>query len=140
LNDYSPTTTEGREHAKHRPERFSIEFLLGLVALEGERRTAAYPRFFVWAITGMHTLDKTNLPTSELQRFAFRFREEDECFLWLRLEVPLSHDVRPPEWEIFLGIGYPKSDLDFHLAILRFILDTIPWATSLTRVTKLYEL
>jgi hypothetical protein len=88
----------------------------------------------------MHTLDKTNLPTAELQRFSFRFLEKDECFLWLRLEVPLSHDVRPLEWETFLGIGYPKSDLDFHLAILRFILDAILWAASLTRVTKLYGL
>ena len=39
-----------------------------------------------------------------------------------------------------LGIGYPKSDLDFCLAILRFILDANPSAGSLTRVTRLYEL
>ena len=49
-------------------------------------------------------------------------------------------DDRPPEWEKALGIGYPKSDLDFYLAILRFILDANPSVVSFTRVFKIYHL
>jgi hypothetical protein len=95
----------------------------------------------------MHPLRGTYLPTAELQRRSLRFLEDDNFFPWLKFEVPLSHEVRPLEWETLmnaLGIGYP-SDLHFCLAILRFILDKHhenPSAISFTqasRLCKLYE-
>ena len=91
----------------------------------------------------MHPLIEAYLPTVELQRSSLKFLKDYEFFPWLKLEAPLSHEARPLEWETLtksLGIGYPKSNLDFHLAILRFILDANPSPVNLTRVTRVYEL
>lgn len=135
--------------AQHRPEKF-LGFLSAYWEVDGGLITARRNLLQDLLATKvlckgnrMHPLIEAYLPTAVLQRCSLKFLEDNEFFPWLKLEAPLSQDDRPPEWETLtksLGIGYPKSDLDFHLAILRFILDANPSPVSLTRVTRVYEL
>jgi hypothetical protein len=135
--------------AKHRPEKF-LGFLSRYWTVDGSviikksdlRGKLLQTQVLCWG-NRMHSLGETYLPTAELQQISSRFLEEGEFFPWLELEMPLSHYSRPPEWEALmdtLGIGYPKSDLDFRLAILKFIRDANPSAVSLKRDTRIYEL
>ena len=135
--------------AQHRPEKF-LGFLSAYWEIDGGLITARQNLVRHLLATKvlcrgnrMHPLIETYLPTAGLQRYSLKFLEDNEFFPWLKLEAQLSHENRPPEWETLtksLKIGYPKSDLDFHLAILRFILDANPSPVSLTRVTRVYEL
>ena len=135
--------------AQHRPEKF-LGFLSAYWEVDGSLITAR-PNLLQDLLATkvlcrgnrMHPLIEAYLPTAELQRRSLKFLEDNEFFPWLKLDAPLSHEDQPLEWETLtksLGIGYPKSDLDFHLTILRFILDANPSPVSLTRVTRVYEL
>ena len=134
--------------AKHRPEKF-LGFLSvywkvdGHLIIENNLHGELLQIKVLCEGNRVHSLGETYLPTAELRRHSLKFLEGGEFFPWLKLEVPLSHDVRPPEWEALMNaleIGYPKSDLDFYLAILRFILDANPSAVHLTRVSRIYRL
>ncbi|OCL02139.1 hypothetical protein AOQ84DRAFT_424260 [Glonium stellatum] len=135
--------------AQYRPEKF-LGFLSAYWEVDGdwitigsELRSELLKIKVLCKGNYMYPLGETYLPTTELQRRSLRFLEGDEFFPWLKLEAALSHDVRPLEWETLteaLGIGYPKSDLDFHLVILKFILDANASAGTLSRVNRVYEL
>ena len=56
--------------------------------------------------------------------YADRFIQEDEPFPWLKQEAPLNDIPKLPDLEVLtsaLGFGYPKSELEFYLTLLRFI-------------------
>lgn len=74
-------------------------------------------------------LESTFLPVKSQREiyseYAVEFEgKESGCkFPWLQLEEPLTQD-RPPEWEMLatdLGLGYPKTDIEFLLTILNWM-------------------
>ena len=134
--------------SKHRPEKF-LGFLLKYWKFEGckitENRTLTneLSKIEVLCENGdLYPLGKTYVPANELE-YARRFLEEDEFFPWLKLDASLFNTTRFSELDVLtkaLGFGYPKSELEFHLTILRFVADANDDAEGVVEVGRVYDL
>ena len=75
--------------------------------------------------------------------YADRFIQEDEPFPWLKQEASLSDVPGLSDLKVLtsaLGFGYPKSELEFYLTLLRFIKNASEDAGRLADVGRVYEL
>jgi hypothetical protein len=135
--------------AKHRPEKF-LGFLQATWELE--MSSAATENDIIEELgeidvlcvgAKMRPLDSTYLPIKELKQLCSRFLRDGEFFPWLHLEVELSHDTFPREWESLgkvFGLGFNGSDVTFILTILHSLLDENLHAECLAESERVYEL
>jgi hypothetical protein len=90
-----------------------------------------------------HPLGKTYLPIAAHQE-ARRFFEDEEFFPWLHIEASLrDDDTKFSELQALakkLSFGFPKSEVEFFLDILRYIKSANEDASKLTRETRVYDL
>ncbi|KAI9933658.1 hypothetical protein MW887_008131 [Aspergillus wentii] len=115
--------------AKHRPERF-LGFLVKYWKFEGaeimKNRDLIKQLLDIEVLCkngDMYPLGKTYVPTTELD-YAGVFLEEGEFFPWLQLDSSLCDSTWLAELGKIaraLGFGYPQSELEFYLTVLRFI-------------------
>ena len=135
VHDVIPLTRDGDLSdeclyvAKECPEKF-LNFLLrywkteGSKVTESQDLTCALLSVEVPCEDGnMHPLGDTYVHAKQLE-YADRFIQEDEPFPWLKQEAPLNDIPKLPDLEVLtsaLGFGYPKSELEFYLTLLRFI-------------------
>ncbi|OJJ33410.1 hypothetical protein ASPWEDRAFT_185791 [Aspergillus wentii DTO 134E9] len=115
--------------ARHRPESF-LGFLVkywqfeGANVLENQDLVNQVLAIEVPCEKGnMYPLGKAYIPATELD-YARRFLEEGEFFPWLQLDSSLCDSTWLAELGKIaraLGFGYPQSELEFYLTVLRFI-------------------
>lgn len=90
-----------------------------------------------------YPLGKTYLPIDEHKQRARRFIEDTEFFPWLLIEASLNNDASLSRLQVLatkFGFGYPKSDLEFYLEILRCIRLSNFRTFNLKNEIKIYEL
>lgn len=90
----------------------------------------------------MHPLGKAYLPIDENKQH-MRFIGDTELFPWLRIEAFLDNKASLSKLQVLatkFGFGYPKSDLEFYLEILRSIHLSSIHASKLRNETRIYEL
>lgn len=153
VRDVIPLTCSGRLSeeclyvARQRPEKF-LGFLLRYWKSEGSNVTES--QALIHALLSvevlcedgnMHPLGSTYMHTKQLE-YADRFIKNDP-FPWLKQEASLSDDPELSDLEVLtsaLGFGYPKSELEFYLTLLRFIKNASEDAGRLEDVGRVYEL
>jgi len=87
-------------------------------------------------------LAKTYLPIPLLERLCARFMNDTEWFPFLKLEVPVNDETYPKEWEFLhntFGVGI-RDDCDFHLAMVKAILDANGSAETAGRNSRICDL
>jgi hypothetical protein len=87
-----------------------------------------------------YPLGKTYVRTPQLE-YADRFFENGEPFPWLKLDFDQAAEL--PEIGVLttaLGFGYPESDLEFHLEILRLVVDSNKETKATLNVARLLEI
>lgn len=154
VRDVIPLTCSGRLSeeclyvAKQRPEKF-LGFLLKCWKSEGSKVTES--QALIHALLSvevlcengnMHPLGSTYVHAKQLE-YGDRFIQEDEPFPWLKQEASLSDVPGLSDLEVLtgaLGFGYPKSELEFYLTLLRFIKNASEDAGRLADVGRVYEL
>lgn len=131
--------------AKHHPQKF-IGFLLKYWKFEitgNQQLTNELLNLEVLCENGyMYPLAKTYVHTSQLE-YADKFLQKDEFFPWLKQADSLSDNPGLFNLEFVakaLGFGYPKSELEFHLTILRFIVDANDDAKNLLDFGRIFIL
>ncbi len=93
----------------------------------------------------VYALGRTYLPTRELEQQCARFINDDEYFPWLELETSQRSDIYKPELEKMareLQFGFPQTDLDFALSILRSLVhenDLLECSSLPKRIYALYN-
>ncbi len=125
---------KGKYLHEHRPEKF-----LGALLATNEEYPSAWSPAFVSCLQSKEVLCRGNrrvmlrhsyFPTTELERRVGRFVEQGAFFPWLWLDTETTHDVPPPEWRRLLtclGVGSPKTDVDFALDMLKYTLDMLKY-------------
>lgn len=90
-----------------------------------------------------HPLGKTYLPITAHQE-ARKFLEDDEFFPWLHIEESLREDdTKMSELQMLakkLSYGFPKSEVEFYLDILRYIQSANEGASEIKREARVYDL
>lgn len=154
VRDVIPLTCGGRLSeeclyvAKQRPEKF-LGFLLRYWKSEGSKVTGS--KALIHALLSvkvpcengnMYPLGDTYVHAKQLE-YADRFIQEDEPFPWLKQEASLSDIPGLSNLEDLtsaLEFGYPKSELEFYLTLLRFIKNASEDAGRLSDAGRVYEL
>lgn len=134
--------------AKQRPEKF-LGLLLKCWKSEGgkitESRALTHELLNVEVLCengNMCPLGETYLHTKQLE-YADRFIQEDEPFPWLKQEASLSDIPGLSDLEDMtraLKFGYPESELNFYLEILRFIKKVSKDTDMIANTGRVYEL
>lgn len=154
VRDSIPLTRDGRLSkeclyvAKQHPEKF-LGFLLNCWKSEGreitENRALTHELLNIEVLCengNMCPLGETYVHTKQLE-YADRFIQKDEPFPWLKREASLGDIPGLSDLEDMttaLGFGYPKSELDFYLTILRFIKKMSENAAATANIGRVYEL
>ncbi|KUL86125.1 hypothetical protein ZTR_07715 [Talaromyces verruculosus] len=150
LNDPYHLSKECLYVSKHRPKKF-LGFLLENWRQTDNQTIIKHPNLIeellkleVLCESGRkHPLGKTYLPIAAHQE-ARRFFEDEEFFPWLHIEASLrDNDTKFSELQALakkLSFGFPKSEVEFFLDILRYIKSANEDASKLTRETRVYDL
>lgn len=136
--------------SKHRPKKF-LGFLLDNwrqiddeAIIRTSNLTKELSKLEVLCESGRkHPLGKTYLPIAAHQE-ARRFFEDDEFFPWLYMDVSLrDDDTKISELQALakkIGFGFPKSEVEFYLDILRHIQYNNLFRPNLRGETRVYDL
>lgn len=92
-------------------------------------------------------LKNAYFPTKELERLVERFVGQNVFFPWLWLDIDttpdVTSDVIPPRWKSLLTnlkVGFPSTDLDFSLDMLKYALKNFPTTVTSSDAARLFEL
>ncbi|KAI1633135.1 hypothetical protein F4809DRAFT_624584 [Biscogniauxia mediterranea] len=138
----------GKYLQKYRPEKF-----LGALFVWWNQKDPLFtlPRF-VNCIQETKVLCRGNrqvllkeayFPTEELERRVGRFVGQSVFFPWLWIDAEAIPDASPVKWKSLLTeleVGFPSTDLDFALDMLKYYLDAFPTTITSSNTARLFEL
>ncbi|KAI1487736.1 hypothetical protein F5X96DRAFT_681025 [Biscogniauxia mediterranea] len=139
----------GKYLQKYRPEKF-----LGALFVWWNQRDSFFMQYFIDCIQETKVLCRGNrqvllkeayFPSEELERRVGRFVGQRVFFPWLWIDTDTIPDASLTlvSWRYLLTelkVGFPSTELDFALDMLKYYLDAFPTTITSSDTTRLFEL